>query len=125
MELYIKSILHPDINVLELYRNESERDVYRRIATWLKLTNSERLKKFKRITKTEKRLNFVNQRFPPPSMELEKQRDAEIATQECKEVESISNVDSFSGIQPAGNQLMPHLFYIKVAAINDQNIYSI
>ena len=98
-----KAILHLDINVLNLFRNDSERDVYRRIATWLKLTDSERLKKFKRITKTEKRLNFVNQRFPPPSTELEKHADAEMATQECKEIESISNVDSFSGIQPAGN----------------------
>ena len=95
--------MHLDINALDLFRNDSERDVYRRIATWLKLTNSERLKKFKRITKTEKRLNFVNQRFPPPSMELEKHTDAEIARQECKEMESILNVDSFSGIQPPGN----------------------
>ena len=103
MELYINASLHLDINAFDIFRNDSERDVYRRIATWLKLTNSERLKKFKRITKTEKRLNFVNQRFPPPSMELEKHTDAEIATQECKEMESILNVDSFSGIQPAGN----------------------
>ena len=103
MELYINASLHLDINALDLFRNDSERDVYRRIATWLKLTNSERLKKFKRITKTEKRLNFVNQRFPPPSMELEKHTDAEIATQECKEMEPILNVDSFSGIPPAGN----------------------
>ena len=95
--------MHLDINALDLFRNDSERDVYRRIATWLKLTNSERLKKFKRITKTEKRLNFVNQRFPPPSMELEKHTDAEIATQECKEMESILNVDSFSVIPPEGN----------------------
>ena len=95
--------MYLDINVLNLFRNDSERDVYRRIATWLKLTNSERLKKFKRITKTEKRLNFVNQRFPAPSMELEKHTDAETATHDCKEMESISNVDSFSGIQPPGN----------------------
>ena len=103
MELYINASLHLDINALDLFRNDSERDVYRRIAAWLKLTNSERLKKFKRITKTEKRLNFVNQRFPPPSMELEPHSDVEMATQECEEMESASNFDSFSGKQPTGN----------------------
>ena len=49
-----------------LKRNESERDVYRRIASWLKLPDEEKLKKFKRIIKTEKRLNFVKQRFGAP-----------------------------------------------------------
>ena len=49
-----------------LNRNESERDVYRRIASWLKLPDEEKLKKFKRIIKTEKRLNFVKQRFGAP-----------------------------------------------------------
>ena len=33
----------------------------------MKLPEADRLKKFKRIAKTEKRLNFVKQRFPPPA----------------------------------------------------------
>ena len=41
--------------------------MYRRVAAWLKLPDEERLKKFKRIIKTEKRLNFVKQRFGAPS----------------------------------------------------------
>ena len=36
----------------------------------MKLPNVDRLKKFKRITKTEKRLNFVKHRFPPPAAQL-------------------------------------------------------
>ena len=54
-----------------LLRNEAERDVYRRIDTWMKLPEADRLKKFKRIAKTEKRLNFVKQRFPPPAVQSE------------------------------------------------------
>lgn len=37
----------------------------------MKLSDVDKLKKFRRITKTEKRLNFVKQRFPPPSAQLE------------------------------------------------------
>ena len=37
----------------------------------MKLPEADRLKKFKRIAKTEKRLNFVKQRFPPPSVQSE------------------------------------------------------
>ena len=37
----------------------------------MKLPDVDRLKKFKRITKTEKRLNFVKHRFPPPAAQLE------------------------------------------------------
>ena len=36
----------------------------------MKLPEVDRLKKFKRIAKTEKRLNFVKHRFPPPVAQL-------------------------------------------------------
>ena len=61
--------IHIFYQSIQLNRNESERDVYRRIASWLKLPDEEKLKKFKRMIKTQKRLNFVKQRFGAPNQD--------------------------------------------------------
>ena len=83
--------------------------MYRRVAAWLKLPNEERLKKFKRIIKTEKRLNFVKQRFGAPSQgdEAESTNITENAPNDAKTIRetSISPTLNNDPTESPGNQL--------------------
>ena len=80
----------------------------------MKLPDVDKLKKFRRITKTEKRLNFVKHRFPPPSAQLEIPDKVEDTTNiQPVGKESPPQIDNTS-VQEAPEGINLCLFYFKL-----------